>query len=79
MTDRDESAKGFLERWSRKKIDAERETPAPAKADAKDASPPAEVRPPERQTKNDAKIPATQRRNPSSIWQACRRSTRSPR
>ena len=23
MTDRDESSKGFLERWSRKKIDAE--------------------------------------------------------
>jgi hypothetical protein len=57
MTDRDESSKGFLERWSRKKIDAERETPAPAKADANDASPAAEVRPPERQTKNDAKIP----------------------
>src|ERR1051326_827650 len=57
MTDRDESSKGFLERWSRKKIDAERKTPAPAKADAKDASPAAEVRPPERQTKHDAKIP----------------------
>ena len=53
MTDRDDSAKGFLERWSRKKIDAERE--APAKADAKDGSPAAEVRPPERQAKNDAK------------------------
>jgi hypothetical protein len=57
MTDRDESSKGFLERWSRKKIDAERDAPAPAKADAKDASPAAEVGPPERQTKNDAKIP----------------------
>ena len=57
MTDRDESAKGFLERWSRKKIDAERETPAHANADIKDASPTAEVRPPERQTKNDAEIP----------------------
>ena len=57
MTDRDESSKGFLERWSRKKIDAERETPAPAKADVKDVSPAAEVRPPERQTKNDAKTP----------------------
>src|SRR6266852_2535213 len=57
MTDRDESSKGFLERWSRKKIDAEREAPAPAKADTKDVSPAAEVRPPERQTKNDAKIP----------------------
>ena len=33
MTNRDESSKGFLERWSRKKIDAERETVAPAKAD----------------------------------------------
>jgi hypothetical protein len=58
MTDRDESSKGFLERWSRKKIDAEREAPAPAKADAKDVSPPAEVGPPERQAKNDAGIPA---------------------
>jgi hypothetical protein len=58
MTDRDDSAKGFLERWSRKKIDAEREAPAPAKADAKDASPAAEVGPPERQAKNDARIPA---------------------
>jgi hypothetical protein len=52
MTDRDESSKGFLERWSRKKIDAERETPAPAKADAKDASTATE-----RQAKNDAAVP----------------------
>ena len=44
MTDRDESSKGFLARWSRKKIDAERDAPAPAEADAKDASPAAEVR-----------------------------------
>src|SRR3954447_5057884 len=50
MTDRDESAKGFLERWSRKKIDAERE------ASAKDASSLAEVRPPVRHT-DDAKTP----------------------
>jgi uncharacterized protein DUF3306 len=57
MTDRNESSKGFLERWSRKKVEAEREAPARAKADAKDASPAAGVRPPERQTKNDAKIP----------------------
>jgi len=57
MTDRDESSKGFLERWSRKKIDAEREAAAPAKADAKGASPPAEVRASERQARNDAKIP----------------------
>ena len=27
MTDRDDSSKGFLERWSRKKIDAERDAP----------------------------------------------------
>ena len=27
MTDRDDSAKSFLERWSRKKIDGEREAP----------------------------------------------------
>ena len=58
MTDREESSKGFLERWSRKKIDAERETPAPAKADAKDVSPPAEVRRPDRQATNDAESPA---------------------
>jgi hypothetical protein len=57
MTDRDESWKGFLERWSRKKIDAEREAPAPAKADAKDVPPAAEIRQPERQAKNDTKIP----------------------
>ena len=57
MTDRDDSAKGFLERWSRKKIDAERETSAPAKADATDASPAAEVRLPEREAKNDTKNP----------------------
>src|SRR5258708_462463 len=57
MTDRDEPSKGFLERWSRKKIDAEHEAPAPAKADAKDVPPAAEIRQPERQTKNDAKIP----------------------
>ena len=56
MTHRDESSKGFLERWSQKKIEAEHETPAPAKADAKDVSH-AEVRAPERQTKNDAKNP----------------------
>jgi hypothetical protein len=40
MTDRDEASKGFLERWSRKKIDAEREVPAtPAEPGAKDACP----------------------------------------
>jgi uncharacterized protein DUF3306 len=55
MTDRDESSKGFLERWSRKKIDAERE--APAKADTKDIAPADEVRLPERQAENDAESP----------------------
>ena len=55
MTDREESSKGFLERWSRKKIDAERETVA--KADAKDVSSAAEVRPLERQAKNDTRTP----------------------
>jgi len=58
MTDRDDSSKGFLERWSRKKIEAEREAPAPAKADAKDVSPAAEVRPSEQQAKNDAESSA---------------------
>ena len=52
MTDREESSKGFLERWSRKKIDAERESPA--KADAKDVSPLDEVHRPDRQAVNDA-------------------------
>jgi hypothetical protein len=56
MTDQEESSKGFLERWSRKKIDAERETPA--KADAKDISSPAGDRLPEQQTKNDVEISA---------------------
>jgi hypothetical protein len=55
MTDRDDSSKGFLERWSRKKIDAERETPA--KAAPKETSPAAAERPPERQTKSDAESP----------------------
>src|SRR5690348_12633172 len=55
MTDHDEFSKGFLERWSRKKIDAERGPSAPAK----DPSPPAEVPPPERQTKDAAKIPGS--------------------
>src|SRR4051794_40072517 len=55
MTDRDDSSKGFFERWSRKKIDSERESPA--KADSKDVSPPAEIRPSERQATNDAETP----------------------
>ena len=50
MTDRDET-KGFLERWSRKKLDAEREAPAaPAQPEGDDALPP------ERHAKTDNKI-----------------------
>jgi hypothetical protein len=52
MTDRDESSKGFLQRWSRKKIDAERE-PVPVK----EVSPADEARPPERQAENDVNPP----------------------
>ncbi len=33
MTERDEAAEGFLERWSRKKIEAEHEAPPPATVD----------------------------------------------
>ena len=56
MTDRDDSSKGFLERWSRKKIDAEGEAPAPAKTDV--VSPTAAaVRPLQRQAKIDTKTP----------------------
>ena len=40
MTDRDDSAGGFLERWSRKKIEAERDGTAPAEAGAKPETPP---------------------------------------
>ena len=39
MTDRDDSPDGFLERWSRKKIEAEREAPTrPPSQRATDAS-----------------------------------------
>ena len=58
MTDRDESSKGFLDRWSRKKIDAERETPAPARTDTEDALPVDEVRRPDRKTTGEAEGPA---------------------
>jgi hypothetical protein len=37
MTERDEAAEGFLERWSRKKIEAEHEAPPPA-TDDRDAA-----------------------------------------
>jgi hypothetical protein len=52
MADHEESSKGFLERWSRKKIDAEREAAAPANEDTKVSSV-AEVRPVELPAKND--------------------------
>jgi hypothetical protein len=40
MTERDKSSEGFLERWSRKKIEAERDPPpAPDEAVADDAAP----------------------------------------
>jgi len=54
MTDREEPPKGFLERWSRKKIDAERETVAPAKA----VSPLGEVLPADRQATDKTESPA---------------------
>jgi hypothetical protein len=59
MTDRDEASKGFLERWSRKKLDAEREVPATAaEPGAKEARPADDVRPPERHSKAGANTPA---------------------
>ena len=36
MTDRDNSSKGFLERWSRKKIEGEREASDPSAGAARD-------------------------------------------
>src|SRR3954462_14172086 len=58
MTDRDESSKGLLDRWSRKKIDAERETPAPARTDTEDALLVDDVRRPDRKTTGEAEGPA---------------------
>jgi hypothetical protein len=58
MTDRDDSPKGFLERWSRKKIDSEREAPdAPAQPRTTDVAPPDEPGAPERPAADDAKAP----------------------
>jgi hypothetical protein len=60
MTDRDDSAGGFLERWSRKKIEAERDEPAaPAEDDAKSEIPPAETGEPKREPDVTDKSPAT--------------------
>jgi hypothetical protein len=62
MTDRDDSpdgpSGGFLERWSRKKIDADRTTALPADADAEDVSPSAETGLPERPAKIGAGHPS---------------------
>ena len=58
MTDRDNSPKGFLERWSRKKIENEREaSEAPAAPRATDVSLPDELGVPERPAADDAKVP----------------------
>src|SRR6187399_1786497 len=54
MTDREESSNGFLERWSRKKLDAKSETIAHAKA----VSPSDRVQRPDLQATNDAEGPA---------------------
>lgn len=58
MTDRDDSTGGFLERWSRKKIDADRAAPAPTEADATDVSHSDETGLAEPQAEIDAKTPA---------------------
>jgi hypothetical protein len=55
MTDRDNSSKGFLERWSRKKIENEQE--APSEPRTTDVSLPNEPGVPERPAANDTKPP----------------------
>jgi uncharacterized protein DUF3306 len=58
MTDRDDSPKGFLERWSRKKIEGEREADdAPTEPRATDVSLPDEPGLPDRPAANTAKPP----------------------
>lgn len=59
MTEPDKSSEGFLERWSRKKIDAEREAPAPVPTEpsGEEAAPPDDRAPPSRQ-EQDAKTSA---------------------
>jgi len=54
MNDRDDSPKGFLERWSRKKIESEAPD-APAESDAPQPEAPGL---PQRVAKNDARAPA---------------------
>jgi hypothetical protein len=56
MTDPVRPSGNFLERWSRKKIDAERE--APETPGAQEVTPPEEGALPERQAKADATVPA---------------------
>src|SRR5476649_1302828 len=59
MTDQDNSPKGFLDRWSRKKIESEREAPvAPAEAHATEVSLPNEPGLPAPRTEDGAKVPA---------------------
>ena len=59
MTDRDNSPKGFLERWSRKKIEGEREaSDPPAEPRTTDVSLPDEPGVPERPAADVAKAPA---------------------
>src|SRR5690349_16629058 len=60
MTDQ-ESSEGFLKRWSSKKIDAERDTPA---SGTKAVSFPDGVRRPDRQTTDEAGGPALPGRKP---------------
>jgi hypothetical protein len=58
MADRDNSPKSFLERWSRKKIEGEREaSDAPAEPRATDVSLPDEPGVPERPAADVAKVP----------------------
>ena len=59
MTDRDRPAGSFLERWSRKKIEGERDpSGAPAESAAVSKSPAGEPGLPERSTESDIKAPA---------------------
>ena len=59
MTDRERPDGGFLERWSRKKIEGERDpSDTPAESAAKAASPPGESGTPERSAESDIEAPA---------------------
>jgi hypothetical protein len=54
MTGPDDSPDGFLERWSRRKIEAEREPAPPAEPGAADAPPPSQAALPDRPAGNPA-------------------------